>query len=111
MLCHEAFLASLLRLPPLQDWAKHILQSCDWAINPSHATDYSLANPSDLRDLVTVSLHSINLSIFPSRGLDEKVSDLNVHGFLYLPEAARFCRISLIHQINITCNIRLTKAH
>ncbi|XP_065934126.1 uncharacterized protein [Magallana gigas] len=36
-----------------KDWAKHILQSCDWAINPSHATDYSLANPSDLRDLVT----------------------------------------------------------
>lgn len=36
-----------------KDWAKHILQSCDWAINPSHATDYSLANPKDLRDLVT----------------------------------------------------------
>lgn len=78
MKCHEAFLASLLRLPTLQDWAKHILQSCDWAINPSHATDYSLANPSDLRDLVTVSSHSINLSIFPSRGLDEKVSEFNL---------------------------------
>lgn len=39
----------------LQDWSKHLLQTCDWAINPSHATGYSLANPGDLRDLVTVS--------------------------------------------------------
>ncbi|XP_062571613.1 uncharacterized protein LOC134233642 isoform X1 [Saccostrea cucullata] len=36
-----------------KDWAKHILQTCDWAINPSHATDYNLANPKDLRDLTT----------------------------------------------------------
>lgn len=59
--------------------------------------DYSFVNFSDLCDLVIVSLYFINLFIFLSRGLDEKVLDLNVYGFLYLFEVVWFCRILLLY--------------
>lgn len=86
MKCYEVFFVLLLRLFFLQDWVKYILQLCDWVINLLYVIDYSFVNFSDLCDLVIVSLYFINLFIFLSRGLDEKVLDLNVYGFLYLFE-------------------------
>lgn len=47
-------------------------------INLLYVIDYSFVNFSDLCDLVIVSLYLINLFIFLSRGLDEKVLEFNV---------------------------------
>ncbi|KAK3084979.1 hypothetical protein FSP39_022319 [Pinctada imbricata] len=36
-----------------KDWAKHILKTCDYAINPNHAQEYGKTNPGDMKQLTT----------------------------------------------------------